>query len=187
MVHLRSIHISIINTKIKIRLVTSLRDISGFKRLRMIYNMASATQKRSLMTWVSVIPKEGWALLSTPILLLEWHRLRSLGTFFRDTSHISMLVLMMETLVKADQTSSHLQKSDQGPFLYLRHCAQTLSPGKWNQLQTTWTHPTISVGIKHIEEVGQNLTCRGGVIDNIVCVRQRQRLTDRYCLLCHIK
>ena len=32
-------------------------------------------QKWSLMAWVGVIPKEGWALVAAPTLLLVWHRL----------------------------------------------------------------------------------------------------------------
>ncbi len=31
--------------------------------------------KRTLMSWVIVLPKEGWACVAAPIFLLVWHRL----------------------------------------------------------------------------------------------------------------
>ncbi len=37
--------------------------------------------KKVLMSWVVVIPKEGRAHMTSPVLLLVWHRLRTLGTF----------------------------------------------------------------------------------------------------------
>ncbi len=37
--------------------------------------MGCVTQKRSLMSWFVVIPKEGWACVAMPVLLLVWHRL----------------------------------------------------------------------------------------------------------------
>ena len=45
--------------------------------------------KRSLMSWVIAIPKEGRARL------LVWHRLRTLGTFSRNTSHVSTPALKL--------------------------------------------------------------------------------------------
>ncbi len=43
--------------------------------------------KRSLMSWVVVIPKEGRASVAVPALLLVWHR--PLGTFLCDTTYVS--------------------------------------------------------------------------------------------------
>ncbi len=37
---------------------------------------------------VGVIPKEGWARPCVTALLLVWHRLRTLGTFLRNVAHL---------------------------------------------------------------------------------------------------
>ncbi len=38
--------------------------------------------KRSPMSWVVVIPKEGWPRMAAPTLLLVWHRKKKIWIFF---------------------------------------------------------------------------------------------------------
>ncbi len=58
--------------------------------------------KRSLMSWVVVIPKEGWARGAALILLLIWHRLfrffyLELGFFAKPSSYRTIIVLVLKS------------------------------------------------------------------------------------------
>ncbi len=48
-------------------------------------------EKTDLKVFVVVIPKEGWARVAAPILLLVRHRQRPLGLFSHDTRHFESL------------------------------------------------------------------------------------------------
>ena len=49
------------------------QTVSPILRMATLWGLCHA--KRSIMAWVGVIPKEGWACVVAIILLLVWHRL----------------------------------------------------------------------------------------------------------------
>ncbi len=95
--------------------------------LHFCYTLRSSILKQ-VDFWVGVIPKEGWAHVAAPILLLVWHRL-SKNIIYDDVSRVKfwkVSVIPKECATRAHPCSSQLLRTLR---TFSRNAAQILFPG----------------------------------------------------------
>ena len=92
--------------------------------------------KRSLMSWVVVIPKEGRALVATPTLLLVWHRLLKKNLKFKN---------------KNSKKSVSYQKSARPSFFWYDN--DSGHKGPFWEMQPNWTSSSVRYDYRRRREV----------------------------------